>query len=32
MIPDDYIVTEEGYIIVNGIAFEDLDAYFDYID
>lgn len=32
MIPDDCIVTEEGYIIVNGVAFEDLDAYYDYID
>lgn len=32
MVPDDCIVTEEGYIIVNGVAFEDLDAYYDYID
>ena len=31
MIPDDY-VTDEGYITINGITFEDLDAYFDYIN
>ena len=31
MLPDNYIVTDEGYIIVDGITFEDLDAYFDYI-
>lgn len=32
MTPDDHIVTEESYIIVNGIIFEDLDAYYDYIN
>lgn len=31
MLPDDYIVTAEGYYIINGITFESLDAYFDYI-
>ena len=31
MLPDDYIVTAEGNYIINGITFESLDAYFDYI-
>ena len=32
MIPDNYSITDEGYIVVDGIIFEDLDAYYDYID
>jgi hypothetical protein len=31
MLPDDYIRTSEGYYIINGITFESLQAYFDYI-
>ncbi len=30
MIPDDSTVNE-SVIIINGIEFEDLNAYFDYI-
>lgn len=31
MLPDNYIITDEGYILVDGIVFEDADAYFEYI-
>lgn len=31
MLPDDYIITSEGYYIIDGITFETLDSYFDYI-
>lgn len=32
MIPDNYIVTDEGYIIIDGITFESFNAYYDYIN
>lgn len=30
MIPDDSTVSE-SVVVINGIEFEDLDAYYDYI-
>ncbi len=30
MIPDDGTVSE-SVVVINGIEFEDLDAYYDYI-
>lgn len=32
MVPDNYSITDEGYIIVDGTVFEDIDAYLDYIN
>ena len=31
MLPSDYIITSEGYLLINGVTFESIDAYYDYI-
>lgn len=32
MLPDNYEITKEGYYIINGITFESLNAYYDYMN